>query len=75
MPDREKRKDTDNVVVAVKIGTRQSRVVIARSGGESLTSRVIDACRSAFGPGRLEIGKKKQSFDWIKDADDTEPDV
>jgi len=49
--------------------------VIARSGGESLTSRVIDACRSAFGPGHLEIGKKKQSFDWIKDADDTEPDV
>ena len=57
----------ENVIIPIKVGKRTTKVEVARHGNESLTSRILDACNSAFGPGRLQPDGKKKVFKWVKD--------
>ncbi len=65
-------KMSDDLVIPIKIGNRNTKVVIACDGDESTTSRILDACKSAFGPGRLVPGPSATTYNWIKDDQDTE---
>lgn len=54
-------------IVPVQINNNRTRdIVVNVDRTTSLASRVIDACCTIFGPGRLEI-ETRQTYKWITD--------
>ena len=64
--------ETDELVIPITLdkGVRQSKVVVSKKGRESLASRIMDACKSAFGSGKLVPDAKRKSYRWMRDNAD-----
>lgn len=57
------------LVVPINVdGVTSRNVVINADSAQSLTSRVLDACKEVLGPGRLEVDKR-YIYRWITDKE------